>query len=213
MNKIDFKSCKTMLIKCSDAIIENEKYLCELDSYVGDGDHGLTVARGFKAGKHFLENELEGESIYSCINSFSKTIGKNMGGAIGPIFQSIFLGMSNEAKETEEIDAERFGRMLKKGLDSVMIIGGAKEGDRTLVDALAPAVRAYTDTVVLDSSMEASICAAAKAAREGCVNTKNLIAKKGRAKFLGEKSRGYQDAGATSLTLIIEAMSNYINNN
>ena len=209
MERLNTTNCIELLCACRDEINKNVPFLCQLDSFVGDGDHGLTVSRGFESA-YSKVSQASCASPYHVFNSFSKELGRSMGGAIGPIFQSIFLGMSNAIKESDTIGAEEFLQMQKKGLQSVMIIGGAKVGDRTLVDAFSPALDAYSKAFAEGGSFESCIQAAAAAAEDGCRNTAKLIARKGRAKFLGEKSLGHQDAGATSMSFIYKAMSDYI---
>ncbi len=212
MNSLNTKDCIDMLCACKDEIKANVPLLCQLDSFVGDGDHGLTVSRGFESA-YTKVAETNCSSPYEVFNVFSKELGRSMGGAIGPIFQSIFLGMSNAIKEASTVGVEEFIQMQKKGLQSVMIIGGAKVGDRTLVDTFSPALDAYSMAFSQGADFERCMQAAVKAAEEGCKGTAGLIARKGRAKFLGEKSLGHQDAGATSMYFIYKAISDYICNN
>lgn len=209
MERLNTQQCLEMLLACRDILQLNAAYLCQLDSLVGDGDHGLTVSKGFDtACKKLLEKDCR--TPYEVFNSFSKELGRAMGGAIGPIFQSIFLGMSNAIRGHEVILAADFLEMQRKGLQAVMVIGGAKVGDRTLVDAFAPAVESYAQAFSQGNHFADCMLSAAAAAKRGCEETANLIARKGRAKFLGEKSRGHQDAGATSMYLIYQAMCSYI---
>lgn len=210
MNNLNTNNCIEMLSACLDEIKANVPLLCRLDSFVGDGDHGLTVSRGFESA-YAKVAQSDCASPYEVFNIFSKELGKSMGGAIGPIFQSIFLGMSNAIRERKSIGAPEFLEMQKKGLQSVMVIGGAKVGDRTLVDAFYPATVAYEEAYTQGKNLGDCMLAAAEAAEKGCKGTEDLVAKKGRAKFLGEKSKGHQDAGATSMYLIYKAMSDYIN--
>ena len=209
MNCLNKDQCIELLDACRKEIAENVPFLCELDSFVGDGDHGITVSRGFDQAYSKVV-DANCANPYEVFNLFSKELGRAMGGAIGPIFQSIFLGMSNAIKDKESIDVKDFCEMQKKALQSVMVIGGAKEGDRTLVDALAPAVRSFQGSLEAGKSFEECISEAEKAAEIGCKKTIDMIAKKGRAKFLGENSRGHQDAGATSMYYIYKAFKSYI---
>ena len=210
MDILNTRNCIEMLAACKEEIHANVPFLCQLDSFVGDGDHGLTVSRGFEAA-YAKVSEKNCSSPYEVFNTFSKELGRSMGGAIGPIFQSIFLGMSNAVKDVETVGPAEFMEMQKKGLQAVMVIGGAKVGDRTLVDTFSPASAAYAAAYAEGRSFGSCMLAALEAAEKGCKGTAELIARKGRAKFLGEKSRGHQDAGATSMYLIYKAMSDYIN--
>lgn len=204
MESLNAKQLAGMLDAAADAIIENEKWLCELDSQVGDGDHGVTAARGFRAVKEMLAENADA-SIAALLEKTGDALAETMGGAIGPIFGSIFTAMGEDAGDIAEIDAAKLADMLEAGLSDVQMIGGAQPGDRTLVDALAPAVEAMQR----ESSLPLALEKAAGAARKGAEATKEMQAKKGRAKFLQEKSVGYQDAGATSMMLVLRAFADY----
>lgn len=202
---IDNNKWREIMINISDAVVSNENYLCELDSLVGDGDHGMTVSRGFKAvKKYLLENQTQ--NIYETTIQSSKQLSKTMGGAIGSIFQSIFYGMGGACKDCEYIDKEKLGEMLTKGLQAVKIIGGAKEGDRTLIDCLSPACDSYMFAISEGKDMLVAMEWAKNNGLSGCLKTKEMVARKGRAKFLGEKSIGYQDAGATTMSIILDSL-------
>lgn len=194
---------KEMLGRVADAVLAQETLLCELDSKVGDGDHGVTMARGFAAVKAALENAQD--TIAGLLESVGDTLAESMGGAIGPIFGSIFTAMGERAGDAEEIGGPLMAEMLASALDEVQLIGGAQVGDRTLVDALAPAAEAAQG----EGSLAQRLQRAAEAAQKGAEGTKEMVARKGRAKFLQEKSVGYQDAGATSLLIVVRAMAMY----
>lgn len=207
MENLNKEQFAAMLDAVCTNIIQNEQMLCTLDSYVGDGDHGVTVARGFTAVQNKLP-DLAGSSIACLLETAGDTLAETMGGAIGPIFGSIFSAMG-ETCTTEVVGAAEMAAMLAEGLDSVMLIGGAQPGDRTLVDALAPAVEAAKVVVAEGGDLSLTLRKAAEGAKAGAQSTKDMVAKKGRAKFLQDKSKGYQDAGATSLELVVEAMADY----
>ncbi len=210
MKELTAQQVSQMLVQISDSIIANEELLCKLDSHVGDGDHGVTVARGFTAVKSkVFENENYG--IGALLELTGDTLSETMGGAIGPIFGSIFSAMGEEAGDITEVSTACMAAMLRAGLDNVMLIGGAAPGDRTLVDALAPAVAALEQDAQADVSLADALQHAATAAHEGALATKDMVAKKGRAKFLQDKSIGFQDAGATSMSIVLAAMADYVN--
>lgn len=204
MNTIQPSQLIEMLERAADTVIAQERTLCELDSHVGDGDHGVTVSRGFAAVKKALAAAPDA-GIGKTLECTGDTLSETMGGAIGPIFGSIFTAMGEKAGDAAVIDAPLMRDMLAAGLEDVMLIGGAKPGDRTLVDALYPAVEAMDTALPLPQAMEQ----AARAAEAGMLATREMVAKKGRAMFLQEKSKGYQDAGATSLYLVLRAMADY----
>lgn len=207
MENLNKEQFSAMLGAVCANIIKNEEMLCKLDSHVGDGDHGVTVARGFTAVQDKLAG-LSGASIAELLEMTGDTLAETMGGAIGPIFGSIFSAMG-EYCTTEEVSAPEMAAMLAEGLDNVMLIGGAQPGDRTLVDALAPAVEAAKAAADAGEDVATTLRKAAEGAKAGAESTKDMVAKKGRAKFLQEKSKGYQDAGATSMALVMEAMADY----
>lgn len=198
-----------MMIKVSEQMIAKEELLCKLDGYIGDGDHGVTVARGFTAVKKNLETN-EYTKPAEVFKAVGDSLSKSMGGAIGPILGSLFVAGASKKMDETEFDAEDFSFMFEKGLNRIQIVGGAKVGDRTMVDAISPAVdemklSADNGKTVLEC-LEAGMTASAK----GAENTKTLVAKKGRAKFLGEKSLGYVDAGATTVSLILKYMYDFV---
>lgn len=206
MERLGKTEFKEMLRAACAEVVENEQYLCGLDRFVGDGDHGITAARGFGAVRRRLGTE-EYESISQMLEQTAEILEESMGGAIGPIFGSIFEGAGEAVRGKAELDVTDFARMLKSGLAYVTEIGGAKLGDRTLVDCLAPAAEAMEKHAA--DGLEAALCTAARQAEKGTEATKYMEAKKGRAKFLGEKSVGHQDAGATTMLLIIQTFAGY----
>ena len=201
---------KKMILTVAEELPKHTLELCALDGKVGDGDHGLTVERGFKAVMEVL-NANEYETPAQLFKSCGDTLMNTMGGAIGPILGSFFRGGNKKLKDIKEFGIDEFEILLQGGLKQIQLIGEAKEGDRTLVDALAPAVRAFSAAKEEGAELKDCMEKAAIAAEEGAQNTKNMIAKKGRAKFLEEKSLGYVDAGATTMSIILRSMSNFLN--
>ncbi|MDR1446223.1 MAG: dihydroxyacetone kinase subunit L [Treponema sp.] len=199
---------RSMLLMVSRRLIENEELLCRLDSQIGDGDHGLTISRGFGAVLGKIEETASGTAAELFILT-GETLQDVMGGAIGPVLGSFFTAMGESPACDGEIDTGKMSLMLREGLECVKCTGDVKPGDRTLVDALEPAVIALEGEAVLGTPLPRAMVRAAEAAKNGAMETKNMIAKKGRAKFLREKSLGYQDAGATSLSIIFSAMSEF----
>ena len=208
MEYLDVNAFRKMLNKVCDNVIANEDLLCRLDSVVGDGDHGVTAARGFSAMKNCIAGG-DSISITQLLHLCGEVLSDTMGGAIGPIIGGMFIGMAEAAETFETINSSEITEMLAAGLENVMLIGGAKPGDRTLVDALAPAVDAAKEQVKKGSTLPQTMAAAEVAAQHGTESTRDMMAKRGRARFLQEKSLGYQDAGATSMLLVLQAMSDY----
>jgi dihydroxyacetone kinase-like protein len=198
---------KEILTRIKDVIIDNSDYLCELDSVVGDGDHGTTIARGVKAGFKNMQEE-EANNIMDLLSNFSMEMVDSMGGASGPLFGSFFRGLALGCKNKETIDPETLHIMFDKGLEKVKTLGKAEPGDKTFVDSLQPATEAMAEA---KASLSESLTAAHKAALEGLEKTKEMTAAKGRSRYAGDRGRGHQDAGATSITLIIQAFNLQVN--
>jgi dihydroxyacetone kinase phosphoprotein-dependent L subunit len=206
------KEIKEMFIALSDEMVNKQDELCKLDSYVGDGDHGITVARGFKEVKNVLLKK-DFTLPKEIFKNVGDTLALSMGGAIGPILGSLFNAGYKQFSESLDYDVPEFAFVFEKGLDRIQLIGGAKVGDRTMVDAISPAVESMKNSVLLRDSLKTCFSKAALAAQKGKEGTKDLVAKKGRAKFLQSKSKGYVDAGATTSYYIIKFMSNYMEAN
>ena len=194
------------IIKDINQILQDKaKYLSELDSTIGDGDHGITIARGFKNAIKKIE-EVSPKSISDLLKTTGITLLSTMGGVSGPIFGSIFTEMAKEAKDMESVGLSDLYNMFSAALDKVSKLGGAKPGDKTLIDSFYPAVESLKDSLSINLSVKGALKRASLAAIAGVESTKDMVATKGRSKYLGERSLGYQDAGATTLYLIIKAM-------
>jgi dihydroxyacetone kinase phosphoprotein-dependent L subunit len=208
MYAINVMTCKEMILAACDAIIKNKLYLTEVDSRIGDGDHGIGMAGGMEKAQEALIETKD----FLTINDVFKTTGlemlNSMGGASGVIFGSMFLGSVKGMDLVTELNAETFTRMMRASVESIKARGKAAVGDKTMVDALEPAVIAMEKSDKDD--LVNCIAQAAKAAKEGVESTKNMVAKFGRAKSLMERAVGYQDAGATSVQIIFEAMHSYL---
>jgi dihydroxyacetone kinase phosphoprotein-dependent L subunit len=209
MEELDAEETKELLLSVCESLIAAEKELCELDSYVGDGDHGITVSRGFKAVKEKLKNPGSSSPGELFILS-GGTLLETMGGAAGPVFGSIFLAIGETLKGSASWGAGNFASMLEAALAEAMMTGGAQRGDCTLIDALAPAAEASKEAFSGGDSLIQILEKAVIAAEAGAEATKEMVAKKGRAKFLQEKSRGFKDAGAVSLCLILKTIYRFV---
>lgn len=199
----------TEMIKAAcDAIIENKPFLTEVDSKIGDGDHGIGMSGGMEKAKAALDEK----GPFQDINTVFKTTGmamlNSMGGASGVIFGSMFLGGVKGLEKLTELDGENFTKIMRGSVESIKQRGKAQVGDKTMVDALEPAVEAMESADKED--LAGLLKAATEAAKQGVENTKNYVAKFGRAKSLLERAIGYQDAGATSVSIIFEAMYTYV---
>ena len=185
-------------------LAENKDHLTQLDSAIGDADHGANMDRGFKAvlGK---KTEFQGKDIATVFKTVAMTLISTVGGASGPLYGTFFLQAGLLAAGKSSISAEEFGALLEKGLNGVIQRGKANPGDKTMIDAMQPAVEAYRKAVQGGESLDGALKKAAKSSREGMKATIPLVAKKGRASYLGERSAGHQDPGSTSTALLFQA--------
>lgn len=187
------------------AIQENKQHLSDIDGAIGDGDHGVNMAKGFT----FCAEELEknpGDLSHS-LGVLGKTLMMRIGGAMGPLYGSLFRSMAKAIQGKESIDAQAFGEMLQAARQGIQSLSQAKVGEKSLVDALYPAVDSYAEDLGQGKDFEESLDAMVEAARAGRDSTKDLVSKVGRSSRLGERSRGVLDAGATSCCLILETMA------
>lgn len=207
MRTLTVEQTTDMIIRACDAIISNKPYLTEVDSKIGDGDHGIGMSGGMEKAKGVLEADRPFSTINEVFKSTGMAMLNSMGGASGVIFGSMFLGGIKGMDSVEELDGDTLTKILRGSLEAIKKRGGAQVGDKTMVDALEPAVIAMEEASKED--LIALFRVATNAAKQGVENTKNYIAKFGRAKSLMERAVGYQDAGATSVAIIMESMYVY----
>jgi dihydroxyacetone kinase-like protein len=182
---------------------DNAAYLTELDSAIGDADHGSNMDRGFQAVVAVLD-ETSFDSVDELLKKAGMTLVSKVGGASGPLYGTFFLRFGT-ALAGVEVTAATVGEALKAGVGGILARGKAELGDKTMYDAWAPALSAYDEAVAGGSDLRGALVAAAEAAAKGRDETVPLIARKGRASYLGERSAGHQDPGATSTTLLLES--------
>ena len=196
---------RAVLLKMVKAIQDNKAYLGEVDGLIGDGDHGMNMNKGFSVfesrfgGKEFTFTEGLEELGTILINE--------IGGSMGPLYGTFFGRLARTVKGKEALDLPLFSDMMAAALDGIQSLGGAKVGDKTLVDTLTPAVESLKKSVEAGDDFSEALNKMEEAAEAGKESTKDLVAKLGRASRLGERSRGVLDAGATSCCLIIKALS------
>ncbi|WHP17435.1 dihydroxyacetone kinase subunit DhaL [Cellulomonas sp. ES6] len=191
--------------RTAQVVAENREELIELDRQIGDGDHGENLSRGFTAVLAKLDAlEAPPGDVGAVLKLVATTLMSTVGGAAGPLYGTAYL---RAAKVTglPELDAHAVVAMLEAGLEGIVVRGKATTGEKTMVDAWTPAVEAAVQAADAGASPAAVLAAAAEAARAGAVATIPLVATKGRASYLGERSAGHQDPGATSSALILEA--------
>jgi phosphoenolpyruvate---glycerone phosphotransferase subunit DhaL len=188
----------------AELVAENRDYLTELDAAIGDADHGSNMDRGMKAAVAALD-ESSPETAAALLKKVGMTLVSKVGGASGPLFGTFFLRMSTSLGDAEGASATDLAAALRAGLGGVVDRGKAEPGDKTMYDALAPAVDALEAALEKDEPLAAALEAARDAAVAGRDATTPMVARKGRASYLGERSAGHQDPGATSVALLIEA--------
>jgi dihydroxyacetone kinase-like protein len=187
------------------AIRENKQHLSDIDGAIGDGDHGVNMAKGFGlAAEELGQNP---GNLSHGLGVLGKTLMMRIGGAMGPLYGNFFRSMAKAIQERESIDAGAFGEMLRAAGEGIRTLSQAEVGDKSLVDALYPAVDAYGNALEEGKDFEESLEAMVEAARAGRDSTRDLVSKIGRSSRLGERSRGTLDAGATSCCLILETMA------
>ena len=188
----------------AEAVTENKDYLTQLDSAIGDADHGANMARGMAAAVAALDGKPPATAA-ALLKQVGMTLVSTVGGASGPLYGTFFLRMATAAGEVDALDAPTFAKALRAGLEGVVARGKAEPGDKTMFDALAPAVDALDAALAAGTPLAEALRATAAAAAEGRDATVPMLARKGRASYLGERSVGHQDPGATSTTLLLEA--------
>lgn len=198
-----------IIVKNLIKIIQNNKeYLSEVDGAIGDGDHGVNMNKGFTLCETKLgDNKV---SMSEALNVLGKTLIMEIGGSMGPLYGTLFLGLSKAGKDKETIDKYAFGEMLQAALIGLQAFDKAKVGDKTLVDTLVPAIDAYRAAVTSEKTFSEALEDMKLAAEKGKESTRDMVAKIGRASRLGERSRGILDAGATSCNLILQSMADSI---
>ena len=185
-------------------IEKNKGWLSEIDGAIGDGDHGINMAKGFGMVKEKLAEAAD--ALSELLNMTGMTLLTNIGGAIGPIYGTFFMRMGKAVKGKETIEENDILDMLEGALEGVKKRGGADIGDKTLVDTLEPAKEGYENAVKEGKYIHDAIDKMIESAKDGMESTKELVAKKGRSSRLGERSKGTIDAGAASCYIILKTI-------
>ncbi|WP_315122298.1 dihydroxyacetone kinase subunit DhaL [uncultured Clostridium sp.] len=191
-----------------DVMEKNIEYLTELDSAIGDADHGINMAKGFKAVKEKL-SKIEANNVGDVLKVVGLTLVSNVGGAAGPLYGTAFMKGAAAANK-EEIDIEDFINILRNAAEGIKMRGKSKRGEKTILDSLEPALEALIygrekklDNMVIIENMRDE-------ALKGVEYTKGIVATKGRASYLGERSLGHQDPGATSCYLMLNEIYSFL---
>lgn len=203
MSDLSAQAVSTWLKDYADVITENANYLTDLDRQIGDADHGSNMSRGMSAVAALDPASFADAS--GLLKKAGMTLVSTVGGASGPLYGTFFLRLGTTLTTDGELTAEKFAAAMKAGLDGIVARGKASQGDKTLVDSLTPAVEAAQEAADAGKSLAESLQAASAAADKGRDATVEMIARRGRASYLGERSRGHQDPGATSMALLIDS--------
>ena len=190
----------------ASTISENKGYLTELDSAIGDADHGSNMNRGMNAVVEKIGDD-PGDDIGGLLKTVGMTLVSKVGGAGGPLYGTLFMQMGAATAGKSELSVEDWSAAVGAALTGVKARGKAEPGDKTMIDALTPAAEALSKAAAESTSFTDALKAAESAAEEGMKATIPLVARKGRASYLGERSAGHQDPGATSTYLLMKTAS------
>jgi len=203
---INLEQLTGWLTRFRDLVTEQVSYLTELDSAIGDADHGSNMTRGMGAVVDKIQASPAG-TVDELFKAVGMTLVTSVGGASGPLYGTFFLRIGAAAGPVETLDAPGLASALRAGLDGVVARGKAETGDKTMVDVLAPTLDAFDAAVAGSSDIPSAAHAAYSAAHTGRDATEALLARKGRASYLGERSIGHIDPGAASTSLLFQALA------
>lgn len=206
MSSLDTKQMAAIVEGMAKKIEAEKEYLTELDNEIGDGDHGINLARGFEAVEKKLPS-LAGGDIGALLKGVGMQLVSTVGGASGPLYGTAFMKADMACKGLTEIDGPAFVKAMEAAVDGIKMRGKATEGEKTMLDALCPALKVLQDDVTAGKSLKEALQDAAQAAEKGVEYTKTIIATKGRASYLGERSLGHQDPGATSSLYLLQVLA------
>lgn len=200
---IDNKKMCEILGAMAEKVQEQKDFLTELDNEIGDGDHGINLARGFAAVKEKMPSFAD-KDVGAILKETGMTLVSTVGGASGPLYGTAFMKAGMACKGMSEIGGKEFLAAFSAAVAGIKQRGKSEEGEKTMLDALCPAERALTEALGAGADLKEALGKAVDAAEEGLVHTKDIIATKGRASYLGERSLGHQDPGATSSLLLLQ---------
>ncbi len=202
---VDTAGLHDWITRFGAAVAEKREWLTELDSAIGDADHGANMARGMSAVSEKLASSAPAAAD-DLLKTAGMTLVSSVGGASGPLYGTFFLRMGMAAGAVQELDAPALAAALRAGLEGIVARGKAEPGDKTLLDAMSPAVDAFDAALAGGGDLAEAAKNAAVAAATGRDATLPLVARKGRASYLGERSAGHLDPGAASTALLFESL-------
>jgi phosphoenolpyruvate---glycerone phosphotransferase subunit DhaL len=206
---VDTAFVRSWIAEIAAAVEDQRDYLTQLDAAIGDADHGVNMQRGFAA----VTAKLDGGDLNNpgaVLTTVGSTLISSVGGASGPLYGTAFRNAGRALGEATTFDVPALVGALRAGLEGIQKLGAATEGDKTMVDSFAPALSALEAAVAAGSPLSEAMRAATSAAEEGMRATVPLQARKGRASYLGPRSIGHQDPGATSTALIFAALQKVV---
>lgn len=201
---------KDLLLSVSHLFQEKRDELAQLDSIIGDGDHGISMARGAKAAEKQLVGMGDNEPVNEYFKIYGRTLIAEIGGAMGPLFGIIFTEFGKSCRDAQTFGKTEFINGVVNATDKVMDLGGAKRGDKTMVDGMLATKDALTSLDVSHLSFEEASLIAMQSSKAGLEATIDLMARRGRSKFLKEKSIGHPDAGATSFHYLMKQIHLFV---
>jgi dihydroxyacetone kinase-like protein len=201
---ITVAQCAAWIREFVDLVAKQKDLLTELDAAIGDADHGINMERGMRAVREKLEETApaDAEQLFKLVGM---TLVSNVGGASGPLYGTFFLRLGAACGSRQQLSLEEFAKALRSGVEGLVGRGRPELGDKTMFDSLNPALAALDAAVAAGEPARGAFSAAWEAAEEGRDATIPMVARKGRASYLGERSSGHQDPGATSASLLFEA--------
>lgn len=204
VNALNIDQVKEMMNLVAERMVASKDMLCEADRNIGDGDHGIGMAKGYEAVLGTLSSETF-ESVSQLFMKCGMSMMSTMGGASGAIFGSMYRGGGKAIGDAAELDGTAFAAFLKGAEEMIVKRGGAKVGDKTMLDALIPAAEAAQGATGFSEALQNAV----DAAEAGKEKTKEMVATTGKAKTLGDRALGHPDPGAISVTIILKTMSEY----
>lgn len=193
-----------LIEKIADKIEIEKQYLTDLDSEIADGDHGINMARGFGAVKEKLTS-LKDKDCGTVLKTVGMTLVSTVGGAAGPLYGTAFMKVGAVCAGKEELDGDDFINIMEAAIEGVKMRGKSDKGEKTMLDSMIPAYEAFKFEFE-NGDVKSTMRKALNASQEGVEYTKTIVATKGRASYIGQRSLGHQDPGATSFTYMIECL-------
>lgn len=201
------------LLAVSNTIIKEKPYLTELDGKIGDSDHGINMARGFEAVKDVLADVRDPDDASEVLQAVGNALLDNVGGAAGPLYGAGFLAAGKAVTKDDALNVATLEKALGAAVAAIKKRGRPDKGDKTMLDVIIPVYECFTPAYADGLTLRECLAEANFAARDGVEYTKTIAAKKGRASYLGERSIGFQDPGATSAMLMVRTAYQYLNQN